>query len=144
MRRAGKYDDGLITDPDTWKQPNRSRWNQRQIAEGLLLVESAMRAGSGPYALQAAIAAVHCRAARAEDTDWREILHLYDQLERVQPSPIVSLNRAVAVAMARRSSGRTRADRGPGGDKRTRRLPLIACRPREVQAANRLAAAEGS
>jgi RNA polymerase sigma-70 factor (ECF subfamily) len=53
----------------------------------------------GPFALQAAIAAVHCRAARAENTDWREILRLYDILEVVQPSPIVSLNRGVAVAM---------------------------------------------
>ena len=54
----------------------------------------------GPFALQAALAAVHCRAARTEDTDWREIVRLYNQLQRVQPSPIVSLNRAVAVAMA--------------------------------------------
>ena len=53
----------------------------------------------GPFALQAAIAAVHCRAANAENTDWHEILRLYDLLQDVQPSPIVSLNRAVAVAM---------------------------------------------
>ena len=53
----------------------------------------------GSFVLQAAIAAVHCRAANAEDTDWREIVRLYDLLERVQPSPIVSLNRAVAMAM---------------------------------------------
>ena len=52
------------------------------------------------YAVQAAIAALHCQAARAEDTDWPQILRLYDLLERLQPSPIVSLNRAVAVAMA--------------------------------------------
>jgi RNA polymerase sigma-70 factor, ECF subfamily len=82
------------------EEQDRSRWNQMQIAEGLLLVEKAMRSGRGPFALQAAIAAVHCRAARTEDTDWREIVRLYDQLERVQPSPVVSLNRAVAVAMA--------------------------------------------
>jgi RNA polymerase sigma-70 factor, ECF subfamily len=82
------------------EEQDRSRWNQMQIAEGLLLVEKAMRSGSGPIALQAAVAAVHCRAARAEDTDWRRIVQLYDQLEGVQPSPIVSLNRAVAVAMA--------------------------------------------
>ncbi len=56
--------------------------------------------GAGPFALQAAIAALHCRAARAEDTDWPQILRLYDLLERIQPSPIVSLNRAVALAMA--------------------------------------------
>jgi RNA polymerase sigma-70 factor, ECF subfamily len=82
------------------EEQDRSRWNQMQIAEGLLLVEKAMRSGRGPFALQAAVAAVHCRAARAEDTDWRRIVQLYDQLEGVQPSPVVSLNRAVAVAMA--------------------------------------------
>jgi RNA polymerase sigma-70 factor (ECF subfamily) len=82
------------------EEQDRSRWNQIQIAEGLLLVEKAMRSGRGPIALQAAVAAVHCRAARAEDTDWRRIVQVYDQLEGVQPSPVVSLNRAVAVAMA--------------------------------------------
>jgi RNA polymerase sigma-70 factor, ECF subfamily len=82
------------------EEQDRSRWNQMQIAEGLLLVEKAMRSGRGPIALQAAVAAVHCRAARAEDTDWRRIVQLYDELEGVQPSPVVSLNRAVAVAMA--------------------------------------------
>jgi RNA polymerase sigma-70 factor (ECF subfamily) len=66
----------------------------------LPLVEEALRAGPGPFALQAAIAALHCRALRAEDTDWRQIVQLYDLLEQTQPSPIVSLNRAVAVAMA--------------------------------------------
>ena len=81
-------------------EQDRSRWDRRQIAEALPLAAEALRDGPGPYALQAAIAAVHCRAARAEDTDWPEILRLYDVLERLQPSPIVSLNRAVAVAMA--------------------------------------------
>jgi RNA polymerase sigma-70 factor, ECF subfamily len=82
------------------EEQDRSRWNQPQIAEALPLVEEGLRAGAGPFALQAAIAAMHCRAARAEDTDWAEIVRLYDLLQRVQPSPIVSLNRAVAVAMA--------------------------------------------
>jgi RNA polymerase sigma-70 factor, ECF subfamily len=82
------------------EEQDRSRWNQMQITEGLLLVEKAMRSGGGPFTLQAAIAAVHCRAARAEDTEWREMVRLYDQLERVEPSPVVSLNRAVSVAMA--------------------------------------------
>ena len=81
------------------EEQDRRRWNQRQIAEALPLVEEAFRGGPGAYALQAAIAAVHCQAARAEDTDWPRILSLYDLLERVQPSPIVMLNRAVAVAM---------------------------------------------
>jgi RNA polymerase sigma-70 factor (ECF subfamily) len=77
----------------------RTRWNQEQIVEALPLAEAALRGSPGPYALQAAIAAVHCRAARAADTDWPVIIHLYDRLQLVQPSPIVSLNRAVAVAM---------------------------------------------
>jgi RNA polymerase sigma-70 factor, ECF subfamily len=80
------------------EEQDRHRWNQRQIAEALPLVEEAL-GDSGPFALQAAIAAEHCKAARAEDTDWRRIVQFYDLLERVQPSPIVSLNRAVAVAM---------------------------------------------
>jgi RNA polymerase sigma-70 factor, ECF subfamily len=84
----------------TLEAQDRSRWNQDQIAEALPLVEEALRETPGPFALQAAIAAVHCRGARPEDTDWPEVVKLYDHLERVQPSPIVSLNRAVAVAMA--------------------------------------------
>lgn len=81
------------------EEQDRRRWNQRQIAEALPLVEEALRGGPGPFALQAAIAALHCQAARAEETDWPQIVRLYDLLERVQPSPIVSLNRAAAVAM---------------------------------------------
>src|SRR5438552_2450561 len=79
---------------------DRRRWNQRQIAEALPLVEEALRGGPGPFALQAAIAALHCQATRVEDTDWPQIVRLYELLERQQPSPIVSLNRAAAVAMA--------------------------------------------
>jgi RNA polymerase sigma-70 factor (ECF subfamily) len=82
------------------EEQDRSRWKREQIREAMPLVEAAMRGTPGPLALQAAIVAVHCRAARAEDTDWREIVRLYDQLALVQPSPVVSLNRAVAVAMA--------------------------------------------
>ena len=86
------------------EEQDRTRWNQAQISEALPLVGEALRPrssyGPGPFALQAAIAAEHCQAAQAEDTDWPQIVHLYDLLERVQPSPIVSLNRAVAVAMA--------------------------------------------
>ena len=79
---------------------DRSLWDHEQIAEAAPLVEEALRRGPGPFALQAAIAAVHCRAARFAETDWREILRLYGLLERLQPSPVVSLNRAVALAMA--------------------------------------------
>jgi RNA polymerase sigma-70 factor, ECF subfamily len=79
---------------------DRRLWNQAQIAEALPLVEEALRSGTGAFALQAAIAALHCQAARAEETDWNQIAKLYELLEQRQPSPIVSLNRAVAVAMA--------------------------------------------
>ena len=82
------------------EEQDRRCWDERQIAEALPLVDEAFRSAPGPFALQAAIAAVHCRAARAEDTDWHQIVGLYDLLEHQQPSPIVSLNRAVAVAMA--------------------------------------------
>jgi RNA polymerase sigma-70 factor (ECF subfamily) len=81
------------------EEQDRRRWNHAQIAGALPLVEEALRGGPGPFALQAAIAALHCQAARAADTDWPQIVRLYEVLERRQPSPIVSLNRAAAVAM---------------------------------------------
>jgi RNA polymerase sigma-70 factor (ECF subfamily) len=80
---------------------DRDRWDRVQIAEALVLVPTALRGGPGPYALQAAIAALHAQAERAEDTDWVQIASLYDELARRFPSPIVALNRAVAVAMVR-------------------------------------------
>jgi RNA polymerase sigma-70 factor (ECF subfamily) len=77
---------------------DRSRWNDKQIAEGLALIDKAMRhRRPGPYQVQAAIAALHARAQRPEDTDWAQIDLLYANLERLQPSPVVTLNRAVAV-----------------------------------------------
>jgi len=82
------------------EEQDRSLWNQAQIAEALPLVAEALKDGPGQFAVQAAIAAEHCKAARPADTNWRGIVRLYDLLERLQPSPIVSLNRAVAVAMA--------------------------------------------
>jgi RNA polymerase sigma-70 factor (ECF subfamily) len=78
---------------------DRSRWDRAQIEAALPLVDEALRAGAGPFALQAAIAALHCQAARAEDTDWRQIARLYEHLEARHPSPVIALNRAVAVAM---------------------------------------------
>lgn len=81
------------------EEQDRRRWDHRQIAEALPLAAEALRGGTGPFAVQASIAAMHCRAPRPEDTDWAQILRLYDLLESLQPSPIVSLNRAVAVAM---------------------------------------------
>jgi len=82
------------------EEQDRSSWNQQQIAEALPMVEQALRRAPGPFALQAAIAAVHCQASRAEDTDWPQIAALYEMLWQAQRSPIVALNRAVAVAMA--------------------------------------------
>jgi RNA polymerase sigma-70 factor (ECF subfamily) len=78
---------------------DRNRWHRALIAEGLALVEKALRhRRPGPYQVQAAIAGVHASAARFEETDWAEIDQLYAVLERLQPSPVVTLNRAVAVA----------------------------------------------
>jgi RNA polymerase sigma-70 factor (ECF subfamily) len=80
---------------------DRSLWDQGLIAEGMALAGRAMASSQlGPYALQAEIAAVHARALRAQDTDWKRIVGLYDQLASLVPTPVVALNRAVAVAMA--------------------------------------------
>jgi RNA polymerase sigma-70 factor (ECF subfamily) len=79
---------------------DRSRWNQQLIAQGTRLVEQALRSRRfGPYTLQAAISAVHAEAKSAEETDWAEIVGLYDALLQITPSPVVELNRAVALAM---------------------------------------------
>ena len=81
-------------------QQDRSRWNREQIAEGRALVARALSSRRiGPYAIQAAISAVHAEAASAAATDWAQIVGLYDVLARIDPSPVVELNRAVAVAM---------------------------------------------
>ena len=81
---------------------DRSLWSRPRIAEGLALIDKAMRhRRPGPYQIQAAIAALHARASRAEDTDWAQIDLLYANLERLQPSPVVTLNRAVAVSKVR-------------------------------------------
>jgi RNA polymerase sigma-70 factor (ECF subfamily) len=79
---------------------DRALWNQEQIAEGVALLEKALMSRSfGSYTLQAAIAAVHAEAESVAATDWRQIVALYDRLLRIQPSPVVQLNRAVAIAM---------------------------------------------
>ena len=82
------------------EEQDRSLWDRKQIEEGSALVERALSSRRfGPYSLQAAIAAMHCDAARAADTDWNEIVYLYDLLLRIEHTPVVELNRAVAVAM---------------------------------------------
>jgi len=79
---------------------DRSLWNREQITEGVALVEKALKSRRfGPYTMQAAIAAVHAEAESVAATDWRQIVALYNQLLRIQPSPVVHLNRAVAIAM---------------------------------------------
>ena len=78
---------------------DRGLWDPKMIAEGLALIDKAMRhRRPGPYQVQAAIAALHARAVRPQDTDWAQIDRLYATLERLEPSPVVSLNRAVAVS----------------------------------------------
>jgi RNA polymerase sigma-70 factor (ECF subfamily) len=100
-RRDTRLDDAgdivLLEDQD------RTRWDRAQIDEGAALTEAALGAGGRPpgaYALQAAIAAIHAQAPAAADTDWRQIAALYGVLTRVHPSPVIELNRAVAVAMS--------------------------------------------
>jgi RNA polymerase sigma-70 factor (ECF subfamily) len=98
-RRAARVGAGgelvLLADQD------RSRWDQARIAEGTALLRRAAASGQvGPYTLQAAIAACHARARIPKETDWKQIVALYDALSQVMPSPVVELNRAVAVSMA--------------------------------------------
>src|SRR6266849_3288278 len=82
-------------------EQNRSLWNSQQIQEGAMLLERALRMKRpGPYQIQAAISALHAQAARAEDTDWPQIAALYHELMKMTPSPVIELNRAVALAMA--------------------------------------------
>jgi RNA polymerase sigma-70 factor (ECF subfamily) len=99
-RASARFDaDGAVV---LLEDQDRRLWNGAMIAEGLGLIDKAMRHRKpGPYQVQAAIAALHARAARPEDTDWGQIELLYAALERLQPSPVVTLNRAVATAKAR-------------------------------------------
>jgi len=97
-RREARLDDaGEIVVLD---EQDRTRWNQSYISEALPLVDEALRGEPGQFALEAAISAEHCKATRAEDTNWRQIVRLYTLLQQLTGSPIVALNRAVAVAMA--------------------------------------------
>jgi RNA polymerase sigma factor (sigma-70 family) len=93
---------GPLGEPILLLEQNRARWDQLLIGRGLAALQHAEELGgaSGPYALQAAIAACHARAHAAEETDWKRIASLYEALARLTPSPIVELNRAVALAMA--------------------------------------------
>ncbi|MDB5461227.1 MAG: polymerase sigma-70 factor, subfamily [Caulobacteraceae bacterium] len=95
-RRNARFDaDGGVV---LMEEQDRALWDGKMIAEGLALIDKAMRhRRAGPYQVQAAIAALHARAARPQDTDWAQIDRLYAALERMQPSPVITLNRAVAV-----------------------------------------------
>ena len=98
--RAGARTDAA-GEPILLREQNRGRWDQLLIRRGLTALERAQTLGGalGPYALQAAVAACHARAPTAADTDWNRILALYDALAQLMPSPVIDLNRAVAVSM---------------------------------------------
>ncbi|ONI81790.1 RNA polymerase subunit sigma-24 [Saccharothrix sp. ALI-22-I] len=98
-RRAARFDGAGDLVP--LAEQDRARWDGERIEEGVALLDAALRRGRpGPYQVQAAIAACHATAARAADTDWPQIALLYGELAKLVPSPVVRLNRAVAVAMA--------------------------------------------
>ncbi|MCW1919770.1 RNA polymerase sigma factor [Rhodobacter sp. KR11] len=98
-RRQGRFKDGA---PVALEDQDRGQWDHRMIAEGRALIERAFASGSvGPFTIQGAIAALHANAPSAGATDWAEIAGLYAVLERLQPSPVVRLNRAMALAMVR-------------------------------------------
>jgi RNA polymerase sigma-70 factor (ECF subfamily) len=97
-RRGTRTDNGVLI---TLEQQDRSRWDQTMIAEGVAILDDALsERRAGPYQVQAAIAACHATAADVEHTDWPQIADLYGQLASLTPSPVIELNRAVAVAMA--------------------------------------------
>ena len=114
---------------------DRSLWDREMIAEGLALIDKAMRhRRPGPYQVQAAIAALHARAARPQDTDWAQIDLLYASLERLQPSPVVTLNRAVAVAKVRGPAAALEMIE-PLADRALRLLPFLRREGRPAAAA---------
>ena len=125
-RREARLDEAgemvLLEDQD------RSLWDRAQIEEGLGLVGS-LTGVVGPYAIQARIAAEHARAERAEETDWRRIELLYGQLRRIQPTPVIELNRAIAVAMDRGPDGGPQVDRCDRGARPLRAFPRKPRRP---------------
>jgi RNA polymerase sigma-70 factor (ECF subfamily) len=124
-RTTSEGDVVLLEDQD------RSLWDRDRIAEGIALVERALTTRRfGPYAIQAAIAAVHAEARSAKDTDWQQIVGLYDVLVKADPTPVVELNRAAAGGDARRARGRPRAD---GRDHLARRPVRLSLCPRRAR-----------
>lgn len=125
-------------------EQDRRLWDREAINEGVPLVTRALAKGPlGPYQLQAAIAAVHAEARGAEDTDWREIVALYELLERISPSPVFTLNRAVAVAMLRGpAAGLAMLAAMKADDRLTRHHYLEAVRARLLEMAGDTRAAQ--
>ena len=140
-RRAARTgpDGGLIP----LAEQDRTRWDREAIAEGVALISGTLsRAPVGPYQLQAAIAAVHDEAARAEDTDWPQILALYELLERISDNPMVTLNRAIAVAMVRGPrAGLDLLEALEGDDRMTAHHRLDAVRAHLLEMAGEVVAA---
>ena len=114
---------GPAGEPVTLPNQDRSRWDFLLIGRGLRALDRAEALGGdrGPYALQAAIAACHARARTPQETDWPRIASLYDELTDVVPSPIIELNRGVALGHGLRARGRPRARRRPRRDRRAER-----------------------
>jgi RNA polymerase sigma-70 factor (ECF subfamily) len=115
-RRDARVRDGQLV---TLEEQDRGRWDRQQIAEGIALVECALTAGPvGPYQLQAAIAALHAQAATPAETDWAQIAALYERLLDLQPTTVIALNHAVAIAMSQGlEEGLRRIDRiGESGE----------------------------
>jgi predicted RNA polymerase sigma factor len=139
-RAARTAPDGAIVPLD---EQDRGRWDRGRIAEGVDLITAALPHGEvGPYQLQAAIAAVHAEAGRPQDTDWPQVLALYDLLEQVAPNPMVTLNRAVAVAMVRGPEQGLAAIAELASDRRTaRHHRLLAVRAHLLELAARPAQA---
>jgi RNA polymerase sigma-70 factor (ECF subfamily) len=125
------------------EEQDRSRWDEAQIAEGLALLDEALAMGAaGAYVIQAAIAALHARAARPADTDWRQIAALYWALGRLAPSPVVELNHAVAVSMAEGpAAGLALLDALAGSEELSRHHLLPAARADLLRRAGRRAEA---
>jgi RNA polymerase sigma factor (sigma-70 family) len=127
-------------------EQDRRRWNRESIEEGIALVTDALsRTPVGPYQLQAAIAAVHDEASRSEETDWAQIVALYELLERIAPNPVITLNHAVAVAMVRGPrAGLDMLDSLDGDDRVARHHRLDAVRAHLLEMAGDDAAALSS
>jgi RNA polymerase sigma factor (sigma-70 family) len=142
-RGARTREDGALV---PLAEQDRDRWNRALIEEGVDLITRTLSRGPvGPYQLQAAIAAIHDEAPRAEDTDWRQIVALYELLEKVSPNPMVTLNHAVALAMVRGPrAGLDLLKTLDGDDRMTKHHRLYAVRAHLLEMAGDRAAARAT